>query len=106
MLEEVTDQPQLRHLILMSSAVNAVDASALESLEAMKQHLSDSGVTLHLSEVKGPVMDALERAHFLHDLTGQVFMSHVAAFNAVYIIANIDDAAQDPPDLWAARGMI
>jgi len=105
-LEEVASRPALKHVILMSSAVNAIDASALESLEAINHRLADAGVTLHLSEVKGPVMDALERSHFLHDLTGQVFLSQNAAFDAVIAIAERAEEAQAPPDHWLARGLI
>lgn len=105
-LEEVAAQPSLKHLILMCSAVNAIDASALESIEAINHRLSDGGIMLHLSEVKGPVMDALERSHLLHDLTGRVYLSQNAAFDAVMGIADRDDEAQAPVDLWLARGLI
>ncbi|MFW5634952.1 MAG: SulP family inorganic anion transporter, partial [Erythrobacter sp.] len=63
-LERVAEKPELRHVILMCSAVNAIDASGLESLEAINYRLRDAGVCLHLSEVKGPVMDQLSRGHF------------------------------------------
>jgi len=75
----VADQPELQHVILMCSAVNEIDSSALESLEEMNRRLLSSGVKLHLSEVKGPVMDRLKRAHFLDDLTGMVFLSQFQA---------------------------
>jgi SulP family sulfate permease len=105
-LEEVAGQPAIRHLILMCSAVNAIDASALESLEAINHRLSDAGVKLHLSEIKGPVMDGLERSHFLRDLTGQVYLSQNAAYDAVMASADRDEAGQVPADLWLARGLI
>ena len=105
-LEEVAAQPTLKHLILMCSAVNAIDASALESVEAINHRLSDGGIMLHLSEVKGPVMDALERSHLLQDLTGRVYLSQNAAFDAVISIADAEEEAQAPADLWLARGLI
>jgi SulP family sulfate permease len=105
-LEAVAEHPQLKHLILMCSAINAIDASALESVEAINHRLSDAGVSLHLSEVKGPVMDALERSHLLHDLTGKVWLSQNEAFDAVIAIADSDEEAHQPPDLWMARGLI
>lgn len=105
-LEEVAEHPQLAHLILMCSAVNAIDASALESVEAINHRLSDAGVRLHLSEVKGPVMDALERSHLIHDLTGRVYLSQNEAFSAVIAMADSADAALGPPDPWLARGLI
>lgn len=73
--ELVAEDKALRHLVLMCSAVSEVDASALESLEAINARLKDAGVTFHLSEVKGPVMDRLQRSHFLEDLTGEIYLS-------------------------------
>ena len=76
----VADKPELSDVVLMFPAVNEIDLSALESLEAINTRLHDAGIRLHLSEVKGPVMDRLKRCHFLSDLTGQVFLSqHEAA---------------------------
>jgi len=73
----------VKDFILMCPAINLIDASALESLEAINQRLKDSGVRFHLSEVKGPVMDRLKRSHFLHELTGQVFLSQNDAWEAL-----------------------
>ncbi len=75
----VAERPELKHLVLQCSAINDIDASALESLEAIDQRLQDAGVQLHLSEVKGPVMDRLEGTDFLHHLSGQVYLSHFLA---------------------------
>ena len=69
----------IRHVILQCSAINEVDLSALESLEEINERLHEMGVCLHLSEVKGPVMDRLQREHFLLELTGQVFLSQFDA---------------------------
>lgn len=66
----VTEGCGITDVVLMFSAVNEVDFSALESLEAINRRLKDMGVRLHLSEVKGPVMDRLETSHFLSELTG------------------------------------
>ncbi|CUH80534.1 putative sulfate transporterc/MT1781 [Tritonibacter multivorans] len=76
----VTEGCEVRDVVLMFSAVNAVDYSALESLEAINARLLDMGVGLHLSEVKGPVMDRLGRSHFLEHLNGQVFLSQFDAW--------------------------
>ncbi|MGD9913507.1 MAG: SulP family inorganic anion transporter [Rhizobiaceae bacterium] len=71
----VAERPELKHVVLLCSAVNAIDASALESLEEINHRLKDAGITFHLSEVKGPVMDRLKRSSFLDELTGRVFLS-------------------------------
>ena len=73
----------IRHVILQCTAINEIDLSALESLETINQRLQEMDVQLHLSEVKGPVMDRLKREHFLTDLTGKVFLSQFEATNAL-----------------------
>jgi len=75
----VAGDKNIRHVILQCSAINEIDLSALESLEAINERLREMGVQLHLSEVKGPVMDRLQRAHFLSELTGNVFLSQYEA---------------------------
>ena len=75
----VASRHGLGHVILQCSAINDIDASALESLEAIDLRLRGAGVRLHLSEVKGPVMDRLRKTEFLNGLSGQVFLSHYQA---------------------------
>ena len=76
----VAARPGLKHVVLMCPAVNEIDMSALESLEAINERLSALGVRFHLSEVKGPVMDRLKTSDFLTHLSGKVFLSqHQAA---------------------------
>lgn len=88
-LSRIAGSP-VRHVVLMASAVNEIDFSGLETLEELNHRLKDAGITLHLSEVKGPVMDRLERTHFLQDLTGRVFLSH---FDAMRELAPAQPAA-------------
>ena len=78
-LARLAGDDQIEHIILQCSAINEIDLSALETLEAINERLSDMGVKLHLSEVKGPVMDRLEHGHFLEHLSGKVFMSQYEA---------------------------
>lgn len=83
-LDEVAARPELRHVVLICSAINAIDSSALESLEALILELKDASVTFHLAEVKGPVMDRLQRTDLLdHMAPGQVFLSTNAAAAAL-----------------------
>ncbi len=76
----VSEGCEIRNVVLMFSAVNEVDFSALESLEAISLRLRDMGVGLHLSEVKGPVMDRLATTSFLEHLNGRVFLSQYDAW--------------------------
>ena len=83
----------IRHVVLMCSAVNEIDFSALESLEAINHRLTDLGVGFHLSEVKGPVMDRLKTSHFLDDMNGRVFLTQFEAMNALSDPINPAEAA-------------
>lgn len=82
-MDLVTRQPDLQDLVLVCPAVNLIDASALESLEAINERLTDAGVRLHLSEVKGPVMDRLKSTQLLSRLGGQVFLSTFEAWRSL-----------------------
>jgi len=94
-------RPALRHVILMCPAVNEIDMSALESLEAINERLRGVGVGFHLSEVKGPVMDRLRGTHFLEALNGRVFLSQHAAVTALLAAA----AEAPTPEMAAVKAV-
>lgn len=77
--DEIARRPEIRDVVLMCSAVNYIDASALDSLEVINDRLRQAGVRFHLTEVKGPVSDRLQRSHFLDRLSGRVFLSQYQA---------------------------
>ncbi|TGN39281.1 SulP family inorganic anion transporter [Marinobacter confluentis] len=82
-MELVASQPEMTDLVLVCPAVNQVDASAMESLEAINERMIDAGVRLHLSDVKGPVMDQLEGTPLLTGLSGRVFLSAFDAWKSL-----------------------
>ena len=86
----IAGDKSVRHLILQCTAVNEIDSSALESLEAINHSLKDMGVTLHLSEVKGPVTDRLYRTGFLSELTGGIYLTQYEAMRS--IVGDLDPA--------------
>ena len=88
----ITDYPTAKHLILMCSGVNSVDVSALDSLKKIISDLKARGITVHLSEVKGPVMDILQHCHFIENLSGCVYVDQFTAYQSVKAINdyNID----------------
>ena len=87
--DEVAKQPKLQHVVLMCSAVNTIDMSALESLEAINERLKAGGVMFHFSEVKGPVMDQLSATGFLETLSGEVFLSQHGAQSALRVRSDL-----------------
>lgn len=76
LLVAVAEQKQLKNIVLICSAVNFIDSSAVEALHNLIAELRDSGVAFHLAEVKVPVLRQLQRSNLLQQLTpGKVFMS-------------------------------
>ena len=79
-LSEIFKRDAIAHVVIQCSAVNEVDFSALEMLEDLNRKLFEQGILLHLSEVKGPVMDKLKVSGLFEHLTGNVYLSQFAAF--------------------------
>lgn len=67
-------------LILSLSAVNRIDATALQMLTDLNRSLKDIGIRLHLAEIKGPSMDRLKQSVFLQELSGKIFLGVNEAF--------------------------
>jgi SulP family sulfate permease len=81
--EELAAHPQARHLVLVLSAVNAIDTSALFGLIELNQSMRQRGIQLHLAEVKGPVMDRLRASDLVERLSGHIFLSSANAWDAL-----------------------
>ena len=83
-LGAVADHPDVSRLVIICSAINSIDASALETLESLIDELKDSGVTLYLAEVKGPIMDRLRKVGFVKKLgENRIFLSTHQAMLAI-----------------------
>ena len=81
--DELAARPDTRHLVLVLSAVNSIDTSALFALGELNAMLAARMVKLHLAEVKGPVMDRLKHSDLLGSLGGEVFLSTAMAWDAL-----------------------
>ena len=75
LLKIVQRRPASKHVLLVCSAINMVDISGLEMLDRINETFERMGITLHLSDLKGPVMAQLEAADFISNLTGSVFFT-------------------------------
>jgi SulP family sulfate permease len=93
-LRYVAANPKVKHVILICTSVNAIDASGLETLEILIGRLKDAGVTLHLAAVKMFLFDALDRMDFVAKLApGRIFLSTHEAVLA--ILRQTDSALPD-----------
>lgn len=78
--QELDKSPGLRDVVLIMSAVNRVDTTAMEVLTDLNRDLAGRDICLHLAEVKGPVQDRLTHAPLWQELSGQVFLAVNDAF--------------------------
>ncbi|WP_180040350.1 SulP family inorganic anion transporter [Acinetobacter sp. YH12218] len=79
LINEVSQNIDLEHVVINCSSVSSIDLSALEMLEELNAELSKLDIRLHFSEVKGPVMDKLQHSKLLTHLSGQIFLTHYQA---------------------------
>jgi len=75
LFNKIADSPAIKHVILICSSANFIDTSGLEMLELLQDSLAEVGVTLHLAEVKGSVMDKLKETEFFANMKGNVYFS-------------------------------
>jgi len=81
---EFQKRPGIKHLVLVMSGVGFVDSSALRVLQVAVDTLREAGVTIHLADVKGPVLDRLRRTKIFEQLApGQVFPTPQMAVTAL-----------------------
>jgi SulP family sulfate permease len=78
--ELVAQDPAVRRVLLVCSAVNQIDSTALGMLTRLERTLDGRGIWLWLSEVKGPVMDRLAGTELGQRLRGRTFLSTHDAF--------------------------
>jgi SulP family sulfate permease len=79
---ELDKSPDTHDLVLIMSAVNRIDTTAMEVLTDFNRELAERGIRLHLAEVKGPVQDRLEKSPIWPALSGSVHLSVNEAFES------------------------
>lgn len=81
--QELTNLAGVHDLVLVMSAVNQMDATAVEVFTELNRDLAARGIRLNLAEVKGPIHDRLQRTELWRTLSGRVFLSAFAAHEAL-----------------------
>jgi SulP family sulfate permease len=80
---ELDAAPQTHDLVLIMSAVNRIDVTALEALTDMNHDLSLRQIRLHLAELKGPLQDRMKGTRLWAALSGGLYLSANDAFEAL-----------------------
>ena len=85
-------QPETKHLVFVLASVSHIDLTALEAMERLTKQVRELGVTVHLAEVKGPVLDRLQGTQLLDMLEHPPFVSlHVA----VQVLTSMSQSSED-----------
>ena len=79
----VSESPEMTDLILMCTAVNHIDASALSSFIEINKRLRSAAINLHFSDMQSRVKERLYRSSLIDELTGTIFLSQHEAMEAL-----------------------
>lgn len=61
---QISLRPEVNSVLLVSSGINDIDATGIETLKTIIRELNSAGVEFFMSDVKGPVTDRLRQAGF------------------------------------------
>ena len=100
--DQITDRllnmPNLRHIILVCSGMNDIDASGEEALSLIVDTVRSGGRDISLSGVNESVMDVLERTHLLEKIgKDHVFVDTDTALCSTHAQAHHDGTESDCP---------
>lgn len=79
-IRRVSGRHGTKHLLLVCNAVNRIDATGLSMLLRVSQRLQHDAVQLHFSDIKGPLMQQLEKTELPTSITGEIFFNADQAF--------------------------
>ena len=79
LINAVSQHIDLEHVVINCSSISSIDLSAVEMLEDVNAELNKLNIKLHLSEIKGPVMDKLQHSKLLKHLSGKIYLTHFQA---------------------------
>ncbi len=83
-LDSVAQRDELSNLVLVGSAINSIDTSALETLEELAIRLQLAGVDTHLAAFKGPILDRLQHTNLMQLIgSHRIHLTTADAVNAI-----------------------
>ena len=70
---QLRNAPNVKHIVLIFTSVSDIDMTAIEALEQLNESLKNIGITLNFAEVKGFLLDKLEKSDLFTHLNGERF---------------------------------
>jgi sulfate permease, SulP family len=76
----VSNDPNLRYLLVDSRGINGLDSSGVEMLRGLVDRLRSSGIELAFCNIKGPVVEVMRKTGLLDKIGGErIFLTEQAA---------------------------
>jgi SulP family sulfate permease len=75
LIKRVQKRRSTKHLLVVCSSVNMIDATGLQMLSRLNQHLAQADIRLHLCDIKGPLMAQLKGTDLETALSGEIFFN-------------------------------
>ena len=97
----VAERPDLQYILLDFSAVNDIDAVALDTLDELMTGLKSQGTQVHIAAMKGPVRDLTTKAGWHHKYGDNI--THLSVTHAVKTLGLTPDATTVEPVSFARR---
>ena len=80
----VSNDPELKCIVVVSSGINGLDASGVDMLQNLIDRLRQNGITLVFCGIKGPVSEVMERSGLIDRIGREnIFVSEKAALEEV-----------------------
>ena len=76
-MRRVSGRHGTKHLLLVCNAVNRIDATGLSMLLRVNQQLQRTGVQLHFSDIKGPLMQQLDQTELPAESAAKYFLTPI-----------------------------
>ncbi len=70
---QLRNAQNVKHIVLIFTSVSDIDMTAIEALEQLNESLKNIGITLNFAEVKGFLLDKLEKSDLFTHLNGERF---------------------------------
>ena len=83
------ENPKLKYILVVSSGINHIDASAIEMLRRLVRRLRECGITLAFSSAKRQFMEVIERTGLTEEIgEANIFGSDEAALKELFYRLN------------------
>ena len=83
---ELRKAPSVKHIVLIFTSVSDIDTTALEALEQLNESLKKNDITLNFAEVKGFLLDKVQKSDLFLHLNGQLFFDAEDAVSKLNVL--------------------